>query len=49
MLLVGIVCVIALAALMLMLRSGRHRSRLNENRAMRDYVRRMARDRSADN
>ena len=47
--LVGAVSVIVLAAIIVMVRSGRERSRLNENRAMRDYIRRMSPDRSADN
>ena len=47
--LMGVVCVIVLTAIIVKVRSGREQSRLDENRAMRNYIRRMSPDRSADN
>jgi hypothetical protein len=41
--------VIVLTAITVIVRSGRERSRLNEIRAMRNHVRRISPDRSADN
>jgi len=47
--LAGVLCVIALAAITVIVRSGRERSKVNENRAMRDYVRRISPDPNSEN
>jgi len=44
--LVGLGCVIGLAAVIAIARAFRTRSMLNENRMMRDYLRRIASDRN---
>jgi hypothetical protein len=46
--LVGVVCVIVVTAITVVVLSGRERSRIAENRAMRDYVRRIWPDRDED-
>ena len=46
--LVGLGCVIALTAVIAIARALRARSMLNENRIMRDYLRRIASDRNPD-
>jgi hypothetical protein len=46
--LIGLGCVIGLTAVIAIARAFRARSTLNENRMMRDYLRRIASDRSPD-
>jgi hypothetical protein len=46
--LVGLGCVIGLTAVIAIVRMLRVRSTLNENRMMRDYLRRIASDRNRD-
>ena len=46
--LVGLGCVIGLTAVIAIARALRARSMLNENRMMRDYLRRIASDRNPD-
>jgi hypothetical protein len=46
--LVGLGCVIGLTAAIAIARALRARSTLNENRMMRDYLRRIASDRNPD-
>ena len=46
--LVGLACVIGLTAIIAIVRALRARSTFNENRMMRDYLRRIASDRNPD-
>jgi hypothetical protein len=46
--LIGLACVIGLIAVIAIARAVRARSVLNENRMMRDYIRRIAADRNRD-
>jgi hypothetical protein len=46
--LIGLGCVIALTTVIAVARALRARSTLNENRMMRDYLRRIASDRNPD-
>jgi hypothetical protein len=46
--LVGLACVIGLTAMIAIVRALRARSTFNENRMMRDYLRRIAADRNRD-